>query len=145
MVAMRQSHVHPLIEDILASGNAAVEGKNPDTANLRFTHDSYVGPLLSIIGYEGAVAKCGDDLEAAATSFNHGMMVPMAANLQLVLYRNKRGEVLVRSLINERDATLPIKCKTAPFYPWKDFCKFVHKNMERNDKSKERVLATYDK
>lgn len=145
MVAMRQSYVRPLIEDILASGNAAIEGKNPDTANLRFTHDSYVGPLLSIIGYEGAVAKCGDDLEAAATSFNHGMMVPMAANLQLVLYRNKRGEVLVRSLINERDATLPIKCKTAPFYPWKDFCKFVHKNMERNDKSKERVLATYDK
>ena len=76
----------------------------------------------------------------ATTSFNHGTLVPMAANLQIVLYRNKQGKVLVRSLINENDATLPIKCSTAPFYPWSEFCKFMYDILNHFDKVQERVL-----
>ena len=103
--------LRPMVDDIISKGNEAIAGKNPHCANVRFTHDSYVGPLLSVMGYEGCVAKYNNDLELAATSFNHGMMVPMAANLQVVLYRNKAGEVLVRSLLNERDVFLPIECE----------------------------------
>ena len=69
----------------------------------------------------------------------------MAANLQVVLYRNEVGEVLVRSLINERDAYLPIECKTAPFYPWSDFCKFMYDNLNSFDKAEERVLKNASK
>jgi hypothetical protein len=69
----------------------------------------------------------------------------MAANLQIMLYRNKQGKVLVRSLINENDAYLPIDCKTAPFYPWNDFCKFMDDNLKRFDKAEERVLKNASK
>ena len=68
--------------------------------------------------------------------------MPMGANLQLVLYRNKAGEVLVRSLLNEKDVTLPIECETAPFYPWDEFCKVVNKNMARLLATQERMLPT---
>ena len=145
IVEMKQAHMRSLIEDIISKGNEAIEGKNPHTANVRFTHDSYVGPLLSAMGYEGCVPQWSADLEAATTSYNHGVICPMAANLQIVLYRNKRGEVLVRSLINENDAYLPIKCKTAPFYPWNDFCKFMDDNLKRFDKAEERVLKSATK
>ena len=140
IVEMKQAHMRTLIEDIINKGNEAIEGKNPHTANVRFTHDSYVGPLLSAMGYEGCVPQWNADIEVAATSYNHGVICPMAANLQIVLYRNNRGKVLVRSLINENDAFLPIKCKTAPFYPWDDFCKFMYENLKRFDKAQERVL-----
>ena len=69
----------------------------------------------------------------------------MAANLQVVLYRNEVGEVLVRSLINERDAYLPIECKTAPFYPWSDFKSLVEGNMKQLIDTRNRVLAKYKK
>ena len=140
-----QAYMRPMAEDILNKAQAAIDGKNPDVANLRFTHDSYVGPIMSVLGYEGCVPQWNENIELAAASFNHGTVVPMAANLQIVLYRNKQGKVLVRSLINERDAYLPIKCKTAPFYPWKEFCKYVNKNLDELTKSRDNVLKNHKK
>lgn len=142
-VEMYSSFMRPMVDDIIAKGNAAIEGKNPHKANLRFTHDSYVGPLLSVMGYEGCYPQYSTNIEQATTSFNFGTVVPMAANLQIVLYRNKAGEVLVRSLVNERDAYLPIKCATAPFYPWKEFCKYLENNFKELEKSQKKVLKQY--
>ena len=142
-VEMYSSFMRPMVDDIVDKCNAAIEGKNPHKANLRFTHDSYVGPLLSVMGYEGCVPQYNTDIELATTSFNFGTVVPMAVNLQIVLYRNKRGEVLVRSLVNERDAYLPIKCATAPFYPWKAFCKHLEENFKELEKVQKKVLKQY--
>lgn len=142
-VEMYSSFMRPMVDDIVTRCNAAIEGKNPHKANLRFTHDSYVGPLLSVMGYEGCVPQYNTDIELATTSFNFGTVVPMAANLQIVLYRNKKGEVLVRSLVNERDAYLPIKCATAPFYPWKAFCKHLEENFKELEKVQKKVLKQY--
>ena len=142
-VEMYSSFMRPMVDDIVAKCNAAIEGKNPHIANLRFTHDSYVGPLLSVMGYEGCVPQYNTNIELATTSFNFGTVVPMAANLQIVLYRNKKGEVLVRSLVNERDAYLPIKCATAPFYPWKAFCKHLEENFKELEKVQKKVLKQY--
>ena len=140
-----QAYMRPMAEDILNKAQAAIDGKNPDVANLRFTHDSYVGPILSVLGYEGCVPQWNENLELATTSFNHGTVVPMAANLQIVLYRNKQGKVLVRSLLNERDAYLPIKSKTAPFYTWKEFSNYINNNLKQLDASKEKVLKKLGK
>ena len=136
------SYMKPLIDDILEKAQEAIDGKNPHTANLRFTHDTYVVPLLSIFGYDGCALQYGDDLEKACCTVPFSTLMPMGANLQLVLYRNKAGEVLVRSLLNERDMTLPIECTTAPFYPWDEFCKVVNKNIERLLETQRRMLPT---
>lgn len=144
-VEARQSHMEAMLLDILNKGNEAIQGKNPNNANLRFTHDSYVGPLLSAIGYDGCVPQWNENIEIAATSFNHGISVPMAANLQIILYRDKAGNVLVRSLINERDATLPIKCNTAPFYPWDEFSKYVMSNLKELKQSEAKILKNANK
>lgn len=142
-VEMYSSFMRPMVDDIIAKGNAAIDGKNPHIADIRFTHDSYVGPLLSVMGYEGCYPQYSTNIEQATTSFNFGTVVPMAANLQIVLYRNKAGEVLVRSLVNERDGYLPIKCATAPFYPWKEFCNYLNKNFKELEKSQKKVLKQY--
>ena len=136
------SYMKPLIDDIIGKAQEAIDGKNPHTANLRFTHDTYVVPLLSIFGYVGCALQYGDDLERACCTVPFSTLMPMGANLQIVLYRNKAGEVLVRSLLNEKDMTLPIECKSAPFYPWDEFCKLANKNMERLLETQKRMLPT---
>ena len=64
----------------------------------------------------------------------------MATNLQIILYRNKSGKIFVRSLINERDATLPIKSNTAPFYSWEEFSKYILNNLKTLQQSTDSIL-----
>ena len=136
------SYMTPLVDDIIVKAQEAIEGKNPHVANLRFTHDSYVVPLLSIFGFEGCSLQYTGNLEKDCCSSPLIKWMPMGANIQLVLYRNKEDKVLVRLLLNEQDMKLPIECKTAPFYPWEEFRKMVDANMARLKRSREQVLPT---
>ena len=132
---VREACMRPLIEDIISHADKAVSEESPKTvAHLRFSHDTYFSPLIVAIGYDGCEPKIMRDVELSTTSVNYSMMVPMAASLQLVFYRNKRGEVLVRSLLNERDVTLPIASATAPFYRWEDMRTYLQQRMDMFDK-----------
>lgn len=45
---------------------------------------------------------------------------PMASNLQLVFFRNAKGEILVKALLNERETALPAPTDIYPCYRWTD-------------------------
>ena len=55
----------------------------------------------------------------------------MAANIQFIFYRKntKDDDVLVKVLLNENEATLPIVSDCAPYYHWKDFKDFYLKKL----------------
>jgi hypothetical protein len=46
----------------------------------------------------------------------------MGCNLQLIFYRKNvhDKDVLVKVLLNEREATLPLKSDLAPYYRWNE-------------------------
>ncbi len=44
----------------------------------------------------------------------------MASNLQLVFFRNAKGEILVKALLNERETALPAPTDIYPYYRWTD-------------------------
>ena len=134
------SYLRPLVEDILCKAQEAIEGKNPHIANIRFTHDTYVAPLLTVLGYNNCALQYSEDWEKGCCSIPFSTLMPMGANLQMVLYRNKEGKVLVRSLLNEQDAFLPIECDTAPFYPWDELCALARANMAKLDKSRDKLF-----
>ena len=142
LIELYTSYIAPLVDDVISKANEAIEGKNPHCANLRFTHDSYVVPLLSIFGFEGCSLYYSGNLEKDCCSSPFAKLMPMGANIQLVLYRNKENKVLVRLLLNEQDMKLPIECTTAPFYPWDEFCKIVDANMARLAKHRTTLLPT---
>ena len=52
----------------------------------------------------------------------------MAANIQLVFYKNlknPKADVLVKALLNEEEATLPLPPTSKPYYyRWSDFRRF---------------------
>ena len=59
------------------------------------------------------------DWQKIADTYRTYQIIPMCGNIQMVFYKNAKGNILVKILLNEREATLPIKSKTAPYYEWK--------------------------
>ena len=58
--------------------------------------------------------------------------IPMGGNIQLVFYRSNAqdDDVLVKVLLNENEATLPVKTKTAPYYKWSDVRKYYLEELD---------------
>ena len=44
----------------------------------------------------------------------------MAANVQIVFFRNADNDVIVKFMHNEREQPVPVKTDIYPFYHWKD-------------------------
>lgn len=103
------------IED---ADRAIAHGGN--SASLRFGHESVVLPLVCLMGINGADYQT-TDLETLDRYWQSYKIFPMACNVQMVYYRNAAGgDILVKVLLNEREATLPVKTDMAPYYRWKD-------------------------
>ena len=45
-------------------------------------------------------------------------IIPMAANLIMVFYKNDQGRVIVKFLHNEKEIRLPIDSQFDPYYDW---------------------------
>lgn len=105
-----------LIDDIVSKADAAIN-TGEYAADLRFGHDYPAMTLISYLGMEGA----GDryTLEGARKHFNGSEYFPFSMNIQLIFYRNKVGDVLVKFLLNEKETLLrglaPVQ---GPYYDW---------------------------
>lgn len=108
-----------ILADFVSKADAAVAG-NDVAADLRFGHDSGLLPLLSYLrleGYEETVPMA----QAAESGWYSFEQMPMGSNLQLIFYRDKKGDVLVKILRNEHETTIPaLKPYKGPYYRWKD-------------------------
>jgi len=102
-----------LWRNIEALADKAIEANEP-AADLRFGHDTNLMRLMSLM-------KLNID------SLGMDDVLPMAANLQLVFYRNNRGRILVRMLHNEQPIRMPMMSFGAQyFYRWADVKSFVN-------------------
>lgn len=108
-----------ILRDIVEKADEAVRGNNR-VADLRFGHDSGLGPLFSIMRVKGMEEehKMADAIDGVWYGFQ-GM--PMASNLQMIFYRNRKGDVLVKLLRNEVETTIPaLRSVSGPYYRWDD-------------------------
>ena len=64
---------------------------------------------------------CGG-LREISDGFDWGY-TPMAANIQMIFFRNPRGDTLVRVLYNEEDMHLPLT--GGPYYRWSDLKEYM--------------------
>ena len=98
---------------------AAVDCGNAVAADLRFGHDTGLLPFIGYIGLDGMDAKPSfDDVNSV---WNTSVSMSMGANIQMVFYKNKAGNVLVKILYNEKETTIPaLKAVSGPYYEWSD-------------------------
>ena len=108
----------PLADDIIGKADEVIAGA-PRAADLRFGHDWPLVGLVCYFGLEGASERM--PLEEACARWNASRFTPFAANLQLIFYRNKRGDILVKFLLNEKETLIPeLTPVSGPYYRWED-------------------------
>lgn len=113
-----------LLRNIIESADTAMMSTNK-SANLRFGHESIVLPLTVLMELNNAAYET-TDLSTLADNWRNYEIFPMGSNIQMVFYRPNGPsvftdeEILVKVLLNEAEATLPLEPVTGNYYRWKD-------------------------
>ena len=114
----------PLINDIVAKADAAVKPESGRAADLRFGHDVGLLPLIGALNIKGMEERW-NSLEAHR-HWNAFEMMPMASNLQMIFFRNKKGDVIVKLVYNDKETSIPaLKAFCGPFYKWEDLREYL--------------------
>jgi hypothetical protein len=120
----------PIVEDILDRAEAVISGRSSEIADLRFGHDSYLGPLNILLGLDGSltVPSDPDDFKYVYQNYN----TCMAGNIQFIFYKSRKpgDEILLKVLLCGREVTLPLPGDLYPYYRWNDFRNFYRKLCE---------------
>jgi hypothetical protein len=113
-----------LLRNIIATADTCLRKPHPG-ATLRFGHEVNVMPLVCLLELNH-YGRTIDDLEQLDDRgwLNYNIF-PMGCNVQFIFYRPKKGsladaDILVKVLLNEDEATLPLPTDRAPYYHWKD-------------------------
>ena len=102
-------------------------------ATLRFGHEVCVMPLACLL----ELNQCGaqvSDLDTLDHVWRNYRIFPMACNVQMVFYRPKKGksgDILVKAMLNEREATLPVATDNWPYYRWEDLRAYYLEKIRR--------------
>lgn len=118
-----QYQMIPILKDILKKASAVIDGTSDRVADLRFGHDTCIGPLTVLMGINGADLDPEDPYEVK--NCYQSWETCKASNIQLIFYRRKKADdILVKCLMNGEEATLPVPTTNYPYYKWSDFLKF---------------------
>lgn len=115
-----QYEMIPILRDIIKKADAAIDGSSDHISDLRFGHDTCIGPLTILMGINGADLDPEDpyEIKNCYQNWNTGK----ACNIQLIFYRGKKGsdDILVKCLLNGQEASLPVTTNQFPYYKWSD-------------------------
>ena len=111
-----------LLKKMIADADSCIKLPDPG-AQLRFGHETVLLPLVCLIGVNGFDFSTDNLDELEGHGWWCSSVFPMASNLQFIFYRSnpKDKDVLVKVLLNEVEATLPISTDCAPYHHWSDF------------------------
>ena len=129
--AFTLNHMITMADEDMASGETQLR--------LRFGHDSGIAPLMAVLNVNGYGNK--------TASFDEGLTVfpsysvPMGASVQLVFFKNASGEILVKALINEKEAVLPFEPAYGPYYKWEDFKGYYTPIIEKSKAKIQKMIS----
>ena len=103
-------------------------------ATLRFGHEVCVMPLACLLELD----NCGmaiESLDELDKYWRNYRIFPMGCNIQLVFYKPKKGngDILVKALLNEREAYMPAKTDNWPYYKWQDLRQYYLDKLAKFD------------
>lgn len=105
-----------LLMNLISTTDAAVLGESPQTVMLRFGHAETLMPLLSLMRLRGCYYMT-NYFDTTAMHWRNFHVVPMAANLQMILLKSKSGNYYVRFDLNEEPVPL-MPNSDAIYLPW---------------------------
>ena len=110
-----------LLHKIISQADSCIALPHPG-ATLRYGHDTMVMPLVCLLDLNGYGRPVSDIEQLPAVGWCDYRIFPMACNVQWIFYRRSVDDkdVLVKILLNEDEARLPISTDCAPYYHWRD-------------------------
>ena len=90
------------------------------SVNLRYGHDGILINFITLMEINDYGKEFASIEEAEAAGVRSYDLIPMAGNIQLIFYRNKENDVLVKALLNEEEVRLPATPVSGPYYRWAD-------------------------
>ena len=89
---------------------------------MRFGHESVLMPLVCRMSVNNLDQDYSNANELYAAQWHNYRIYPMAGNLQIIFYRSdpNDADILVKVLLNETEATLPLPTDTPSYYHWSD-------------------------
>ena len=119
------------LQNFIDFADEALAG-NGVSVMLRYGHEVTLMSFFSLLDLNGS-GYSTDDLESVADHWAAYNLAYMGGNVQWVFFRDKKGEVIVKFLLNEQEATLPESVpfykdakgkEQRPYYRWEDVKKF---------------------
>ena len=122
-----------LLGKIISEADSIIASKQHG-ASLRFGHETVLLPLVCLMGINGFDLATDNFDELEEKGWWCSDVFPMAANLQFIFYRSspRDKDVLMKVLLNEKEATLPIATDCAPYYHWADVRSYCLGKLEDN-------------
>lgn len=112
-----------LLQNIVETADNVIS-ENKTYANLRYGHDTNLAPLSVLMGLNELSCPTYDWQKIAETYQTYNI-IPMCGNIQIIFFRKKGSDdILVKIMLNEKEAKLPLESDTCPFYHWKDVRKY---------------------
>ena len=113
--------IRPLLQDFIDKADAAIKPGSHRAADLRFGHDTSLLPLFALMGVDDPQHRIMPYQQAHNMGWYSFFQIGMAANCQMIFYRNKKGEVLTKVLYNEKEVLVPdVQPVSGPYYRWTD-------------------------
>ena len=119
------------LQNFIDMADDALAG-NGVSVTLRFGHEVTLMSYFSLLDLNGS-GYSTDDLESVADHWVAYDLAHMGGNVQWIFFRDKKGNVIVKFLMNEEEATLPDTVpfykdakgkEQRPYYRWEDVRKF---------------------
>lgn len=130
-----------LWKNIETEADAALTKDKP-SATLRFGHDTALYRLLTLFNtnYDDTAAVATENFYEDLSEIRSEAMdrlLPMAANLQMVFYKNAEGDVIVKFIVNEQDGFArfdnvdELDDIDGFYYRWDDFKAYMQSRLHR--------------
>lgn len=120
-----------LLAELINTMDAAVSGKNNYSVMLRFGHAETMMPLLALMHIPGCYYMT-NYFDTVGLHWRDFYVVPMASNLQMVLFRAESGKYYVRVDLNEIPVPL-IPGRQAVYIPWTTAREYLNRCLPLQD------------
>ena len=133
-----------VLRNMIHMGDSVMKRINP-IAHIRYTNERVVLSLACLM----ELNECGLESESLDSLEHLGWVdykiAPLGGSIVMIHYRRERHDpdVLVKVLLNGREARLPIKTDCAPYYHWNDVKRYYlrklyrYENERLNEKNKK--------
>jgi len=120
-----------LLRHIIEDADSCIRLPHPGV-QLRFGHETVLLPLVCLMDING-YGMSTDNLESLdRRDWANFRIFPMGSNLQFVFYRESPDDqdILLKVLLNENEAKLPLKLVADAYYRWSDFRDYYLKKLD---------------